>query len=139
MLAVRKASRAAFPQSSQPAQSSPPPQYQPPPQSSQVRLGVKANVLTPEQARRIKYEGGGIIVLAIEPGSLAAQMLMHQFDVLKFVNNISIRSPEQLFNLMSQMRPGQEVTCRVMRGRTGFAGRVIWEEQFLSTHIPSSF
>ena len=79
-------------------------------------LGLIPDNLTAELAEAFKLESTrGALVNQVQPDSPADQGGIRHGDVIVQINDIEIESAQQLRLIISQMRPGSEVTVRLIR------------------------
>jgi len=82
------------------------------------RLGLTVQNLTPELARRFKYElDGGVIVAAVEPGSAAHSAGIQPGFLIDNVNHIAVRSVTEFNEALSRSAKTRRVLLRVKSKR----------------------
>jgi serine protease Do len=65
------------------------------------KMGLSLQRLTPELAERFGYEGeSGVLVTAVEPGSLAARTGIEQGDLIREIDRQAVSTPEQARKLL---------------------------------------
>jgi len=69
------------------------------------RLGLSLQALTPELAERLGYQGEkGVLVGAVEPGSLAGQAGIERGDLIQEIDRQAVASPEQARKILGQAK-----------------------------------
>jgi serine protease Do len=76
------------------------------------RLGFRAEVLTPELARRLQVEAGGLVVTEVDPAGPAAGQLARG-AVVRRVDGREVRTPDELRAAAERARPGAAVSLHV--------------------------
>jgi len=109
-------------QKQDPGQSKPPPK---PP------LGLSVQTLNPDRAGQIGLAGAqGVLILKVDPGSIGSDAGLRSDDVITEINSRGIRSRtiktmDDYLRAVQQLRSGDEVVIRVMRGDgTGVVGKI---------------
>ena len=85
-------------------------------------LGLQIAELTPEMARRFGHPETekGVVVLAVEPGSKAAEAGVRQGDLVKEVNRKSVSTVKDLQSELDKAEKGQQLQLLVKRPGSGF-------------------
>ncbi len=80
------------------------------------QLGLRLQKLTPELAEQFGYEAGrGVLVSAVEPGSLAARAGIERGALIEEVNRVAVQEPEQVASLVEKS-PRNTVLLLVRQG-----------------------
>jgi serine protease Do len=93
-----------------------PPDEEERPDNDTTRLGVSAQTITPAEAERMKLKiASGALVLAVQPGSPAADADMRHGDVIHKIDQKEVKTVEDLAQAVSALRDGQEVAVQIER------------------------
>lgn len=80
------------------------------------QLGLRLQKLTPELAEQFGYEAGrGVLVVEVEPGSLAARAGIERGALIEEVNRVAVQEPEQVVSLVEES-PRNTVLLLVRQG-----------------------
>lgn len=80
-------------------------------------LGISASNVSPELAKELKIkEPGGIVVVIVGPGSVAARAGLSKGDVILSFNGARIKDLTAFAQAMNAVSAGQAVTVVVLRG-----------------------
>ena len=91
-------------------------------------LGLRLQELTPELARRLRYdEGTGVVVVAVRQGSRAFRRGFRQMDIILEINNEPLQSIDDFERILDELESGTAVMFLV-RGRR--------ETRFISLRLP---
>lgn len=75
----------------------------PPAADELPQLGLRLQKLTPELAEQFGYQAGrGVLVSAVEPGSLAARAGIEPGALIEEVNRVDVNDPEQVASLIEK-------------------------------------
>ena len=67
------------------------------------QLGLRLQKLTPELAEQFGYQpGSGVLVAAVEPGSVAARAGIDSGALIEEVNRVDVSDPEQVISLVTE-------------------------------------
>ncbi len=85
-------------------------------------LGIRAQDLTPEIARRLGIDENekGALIAAVQPGSKADQAGLQQGDIVKEVNRNPVQTAAALRTQIGKAKTGEAVQLLVKRGSAGF-------------------
>ena len=84
-------------------------------------LGLQVSELTPEMSRRLNLqETKGIIVSAVAPQSKAAEAGFQVGDIIKEINNLSVKSIQDFETLLKETKSGESIRMLIMRINAGF-------------------
>jgi len=78
-------------------------------------FGLRVEPLTPQIAQRLGYEGRGVIVAEVEPASFAEDVGFLPRDIIVSVSRQPVDGVASYRQLVSSLRPGQNVLFRVQR------------------------
>lgn len=78
-------------------------------------LGVSTQELTSSLREGLEYDGDGVLVTRVMPGSPADRAGLRKGDVVLSFNSRTLTSPEQLRSLVNDARPGRPVALRIVR------------------------
>lgn len=79
-------------------------------------LGITPADLTPELSERFGIEAdGGVVVLAVSPGTAAEEAGLQPGDVILSADDEDLRRVEDLLALLRQRSPGDELALRILR------------------------
>jgi len=85
------------------------------------KLGVKVQPLTAELAQRLGYEGEeGVVISAVQPGSVAAEKGLRRGDLIKRIGRRRIRSVEDYRAAMEELKEDKAVILLLKRGQRSF-------------------
>ena len=91
-------------------------------------LGLRLQELTPELARRLRYdEGTGVVVVAVRQGSRAFRRGFRQMDIILEINNEPLQTIDDFERSLDELESGTAVMFLV-RGRR--------ETRFISLRLP---
>ena len=81
-----------------------------------VRFGITVQEISPERRARMRLrDSGGILVTKVEHGSFAEKIMIQPGDVVLAVNRIEIDSTRELREIQKGLRPGSDVSVKVLR------------------------
>jgi serine protease Do len=84
-------------------------------------LGLRVSELTPEISRRLNMpQTEGIIVTGIMPQSKGAEAGFKIGDVIKEINNKSVKTTNDLKAAVKAAKPGESIRMLIMRRNSGF-------------------
>lgn len=86
------------------------------PRSGESWLGVRVQEFDPALRRAFDYEGSGVIVAAVTPGSPADRAGLRQGDVITHVDGAEMRTQEDLALRVRGHQPGEVLALRLQRG-----------------------
>lgn len=78
-------------------------------------LGLQPAALTPDIARALQVNGGGVLVYALAPEGPAAQAGIRPGDVVTALGEQKLTSVEELFAALRQHDPGERVAISYLR------------------------
>jgi serine protease Do len=88
-----------------------------PDEPAPAEFGLRVESLTPERAQRVGVQGQkGVLVKEVEPASFADDINFAPGDVINEVNGQSVSSVEEYRKAIAQLKPGQNVVFKVLRG-----------------------
>ncbi|MBW1696026.1 MAG: DegQ family serine endoprotease [Deltaproteobacteria bacterium] len=91
------------------------------PQKQEDELGIRAENITPEMARRFNLsETEGVVVSSVKPGSKGAEAGLMVGDVIKEINHISIKNVDDYKEAIAKIDKGETIQMFVKRGKVGF-------------------
>ncbi|MBX3325593.1 MAG: PDZ domain-containing protein, partial [Nitrospira sp.] len=92
-----------------------------PPARAEVKLGIEVQELTPSLAEKFKLrEAKGVVIMRIEPNSLAQAEGLHEGDLIKEVNRVETASLADYSAAISKTRRGDTILLRVLRETRAF-------------------
>jgi serine protease DegS len=89
-------------------------------------LGIEAQSLSPREMETTGLTQGGVIVRGVQPGGPAAKVGLQPLDVITHINGQPVSGQRHAIQLIAGLRPGTEVTLRVVRG---------WEERTVKAEV----
>ena len=92
--------------------------------SDSLKLGLRVQELSPQWKRQLGDKAVGVLILEVEPGSVADDAGLRPGDVLLEVNKSAVASPARLARLSEKLQPGSDVLFLVKRGQPG-AGEAV--------------
>lgn len=93
-----------------------------------VHFGITVQEISPDIRTEMNLDvSGGILVTKVEPNSFADDIGVMARDVIVAVNRMEIASIEELREIQKQLRPGQDVSFKVLR----------WADQEWNTLYPA--
>jgi serine protease Do len=88
---------------------------------TEVKLGFDVQDITPGLAERFKLrENRGVLIIKVEPGSLAQSEGLHEGDFIKEVNRADVGSVGEFSRALSKVRRGETILLRVLRESRAF-------------------
>jgi len=89
-------------------------------------LGLSVQTLRPEQAKQIGLVGArGVLILKAETGGIGSDSGLRANDVITEINGKTIKTLDDYMRAVQQLRSGDEVVIRVIRGDgSGVVGRI---------------
>jgi len=85
------------------------------------RLGLEVSNLTPELAREFDLSAeSGVVVIDVESGSVANKEGVEVGDVIHEVNRETVRSVREFNRIAGELKPGDTVLLRLVRGENKF-------------------
>ena len=85
--------------------------------SDSLKLGLRVQDLSPQWKRHLGSGAEGVLILQVEPGSVAGDAGLRPGDVLVELNKAVVSSPGRLAKLAGELRPGTDVLFLVKRGQ----------------------
>ncbi len=112
-------------------------------EAAQAKFGISIQNVTGAQRQNLGYKGtGGVVVASVEPGSFADDIGIAKGDIIESMTSHSqkypISSVEDVKKIQGQLKPGDTVAFRVMRGpgvRGGGGGN--WQPLYLAGTLPA--
>lgn len=87
----------------------------------EVKLGIEVQELTPSLAEKFKLrEPKGVLIMRVEPNSLAHAEGLREGDLIKEVNRVETSSLAEYFAAISRSRRGDTILLRVLRETRAF-------------------
>jgi serine protease Do len=80
------------------------------------RLGFSAMELSAAQARRMGYDGGGVVVESVDETGAAARAGLARGMRIESVNGRQVRDLDDLREAAAKLRPGQAISLVVRAG-----------------------
>ena len=81
----------------------------------QVKPGINIAVLTPQQAAENRLgDVRGVIIIQVEPGSIAEDAGLHRNDVIEMVNRQMVASNEQFQRALYRIKSGDPVVLQIV-------------------------
>jgi serine protease Do len=89
-------------------------------------LGLSVQTLKPDGARQIGLTGAqGVLIIRTESGSIAGEAGLRAEDVITEINGRTIRTVDDYLRVVQQLKSGDDVNIRVLRGDgTGVVGKI---------------
>ena len=105
-----------------------------PGEAAPTEFGLHVEELTPDRGRRVGVEGQkGVIVTEVEPASFGEDLNFLRGDVITEINRVSVSSVVDYHKAVSGLRPGNEITFKVLRRQDGDRMLTL----YLSGKVPS--
>ena len=99
-------------------------------------FGMYVQTLTDRQRQSMNLkQDGGVLITQVEPDSFAADVGLHEGDVLVSINSQAVNSREDVVRIRGTLKPGAAVAFRVM---TRGARQGEWTSAFLAGTMPSN-
>lgn len=92
--------------------------------SDSLKLGLRVQGLPPQWKRHLGAGAGGVLIVEVEPGSVADDAGLRPGDVLVELNKAAVSGPARLAKLVGELQAGTDVLFRVKRGQPG-AGETV--------------
>ena len=86
-------------------------------ESDSPKLGLHVQGLSPRWKRHLGPEAEGVLIMQVEPGSVADDAGLRAGDVLVEINKAVVSSPGRLAKLAGALQPGTDVLFLVKRGQ----------------------
>ena len=86
-------------------------------ESDSPKLGLLVQGLSPQWERHLGAEAEGVLIMQVEPGSVADDAGLRPGDVLVELNKATVSSPARLAKLAGELQPGTDVLFLVKRGQ----------------------
>ena len=81
-----------------------------------AKLGITVSEISPASRAEMNMDvSGGVLVTKVEPNSFADDIGVVAGDVIVAVNRMEISSIEELRDIQKRLRPGQDVSFKVLR------------------------
>ena len=94
-----------------------PPSTAPKPDLSPAKFGVTIMRLTPKERKDLDIDSGeGVKVVSVDPGSFADDLGLMEGDAILSINRRAVASSGDVMKLQANLKPGQPVAIRVVRG-----------------------
>ena len=93
-------------------------------ESGSRKLGLRVQGLSPQWKRHLGAEAEGVLIVQVEPGSVADDAGLRPGDVLVELDKAAVSSPGRLSKLAGELQPGADVLFLVKRGQPG-AGEAV--------------
>ena len=84
-----------------------------------LKLGLRVQGLPDPWKRQLGAEAGGVLIVEVEPGSVADDAGLRPGDVLVELDKTAVSSPARLAELVGELQPGTDVLFLVKRGQPG--------------------
>ncbi len=92
-----------------------------PPPRGEIKLGLEVQELTASLAEKFKLEESrGVLIVKVEPNSLAQAEGLREGDVIKEVNRVDVSSVAEYAAALSRSRHGDTILLRVLREKRAF-------------------
>ena len=88
-------------------------------ESDSLKLGLRVQGLSPQWKRHLGANAVGVLILEVEPGSVADDADLRPGDVLLELNKAAVSSPGRLAKLAGELQPGTDILFLVKRGQPG--------------------
>ena len=85
--------------------------------SESLKLGLRVQGLSPQWKRHLGAGAEGVVILDVEPGSVADDAGLRPGDVLVELNKAVVSSPGRLAKLAGALQPGTDAQFLVKRGQ----------------------
>jgi S1-C subfamily serine protease len=93
-------------------------------------MGVQVAQLTPDVARQLGVKATqGAVVLSVDPGSPADKAGIQEGDVITAVDSTQVAAVEDFAGALRSHQPGDQVTVKVVRGKSTKTVKVTLAEQ----------
>jgi serine protease Do len=103
-------------------------------ETAPTEFGLHVEELTPDRGKRVGVEGQkGVIVTEVEPASFAEDLGFGRGDVVTEINRTSINSVDDYRKAVSNLKPGDDITFKVLRRQDGDRMLTL----YLSGKVPS--
>jgi serine protease Do len=100
-------------------------------------FGMYVQTLTDRQRQSMNLrQAGGVLITQVEPDSFAADVGLHEGDVLVSINSQPVNSREDVVHIRGTLKPGAAVAFRVMSRGASRSGE--WTSAFLAGTMPSN-
>lgn len=101
--------------------------------SGAMSLGLRVQGLTAQLRRQLGANPSGVLIVGVQPGSVADDAGLQAGDVLAEVNKATVSTPGRLRQLVGDLKSGMDVLFLVKRAEPGSREMVTF---YLATTIP---
>ena len=108
-------------------------QSEPGQEPDSLKLGLRVQGLSPQWKRHLGAEAEGVLIVQVEPESVADDAGLRSGDVLLELNKAVVASPARLAKLAGELQPGTDVLFLVRRGQPA-AGETV--SLYLAAPLP---
>ncbi|MBV9501147.1 MAG: trypsin-like peptidase domain-containing protein [Acidobacteriaceae bacterium] len=85
-------------------------------QTGSAKFGITIVRLTEKERKDLNIgDGSGVKVLAVDPGSFAEDIGMHEGDAILSINRKLVESPDDVMKVQADFKPGQAIAVHVAR------------------------
>jgi serine protease Do len=86
---------------------------------TEERLGIRVEAITPQNAReyRLGSRSNGVVVVEVDQGSAADEAGIERGDVIVRANDRDLRTPEDMQNVLKEVKRGDRLSFALVRGR----------------------
>jgi serine protease Do len=107
---------------------------------TQARFGMSIKNLTDSDRERLGYQGRGVLITEVEPGSFAEDIGLMPRDVITAINRQPVNSVDDVLRIQSGLKPGDAVAFRVMRASptTARGRQPEWQPFFAAGTLPQN-
>lgn len=82
---------------------------------TQAKFGMSIKNLTENDRERLGYQGRGVLITEVEPGSFAEDIGLLARDIITAINRQPVNSVDDVLRIQSGLKAGDPVAFRVMR------------------------
>jgi serine protease Do len=94
-------------------------------------IGIRFETLTPKKALDKDINSRGILVVGVEPGSIAEDAELKQDDIIEMINREPVRNNEDFKRVLNRLRSGDPIVLQVYR-----SGAAPYPRIFISFNKP---
>ncbi len=109
--------------------------------ATQAKFGMSIRNLNEADKDRLGYEGRGVLITEVEPGSFAEDIGLLANDIVTSINRQPVSVIEDLQRIQGGLKAGDPVACRVMRASRQVpprGQRPEWQPLFVAGTLPAN-
>jgi serine protease Do len=104
---------------------------------TQMKFGMSVQGIRPADRQSLNYNGGGVMIASVEPGSFADDIGLQKGDIIVELNRQKVNTTADITAIQNTLKPGQPVAFQVMRQTQGPRGGGDWQSFFAAGTVPN--